>query len=696
MIWRVCFVLLQARDPRWGRNLETPGEDPMLNSAYAESFVRGFQEAPEAPGTLLAGATCKHFVANSMEGSSDDGISFGRETFDAVVGQRDLVDSYLAPFQACVEKGNAAGLMCSYNSVNGFPTCAWPWLLNTTARSQWGFDGYITGDCGAARDVYSKHHFAKSPAEAVRDTLTAGMDNDCGNMVNPNHTMEALNASMITEALINTRVGNLFKVRFRLGLFDKNPNPLDDITNATTVCTPYSAALSRDGMAQAVTLLKNTGKRLPLSSGDIKSAAVFGPMSAAPNVGPGGDISRYYGPLVSCGEHFFHHKTMVDAIRAHVPNTLNATGDSQWKPLSGCKSFQANATDVAAAVELAKKVDLVVVVLGSDLSYASEGHDLVNLTIPDAQYRLYEAVTAAAMHPVVVVMVTGNALDVSPILANDKVGAVVHVGQPSDSSLGVGDVLFGEKVPAGRMVQTIYPTEWQGSLSILDMGMRPGPSDFPRPDCLKLPSVCKQTPSACGNRTECMKNATNAGRTHRFYTGKAVVPFGFGLSYTNFTYSVSSSSEHSASSSSKHSVSVSSTGGTLVSLAPVRDLLARHGARPFPPLREVDALGAIVSHRVTVHNTGTLDADDVVLGFLVPPGAGTNGVALQTFFGFERVHVRAGQSETVTLNATSLAFTHANENGTRSVLHGEYVFRFGVEETRTRGQGYAKQRVQCV
>ena len=134
-------VINLARDPRWGRNLECPGEDPVLSSAYAEAFVRGFQEAPEAPGTLLAGATCKHFVANSMERSSDDGITFGREDFDAAVSPRDLVDSYLAPFQACVEKGNAAGLMCSYNSVNGFPTCAWPWLLNTTARGQWGFDG---------------------------------------------------------------------------------------------------------------------------------------------------------------------------------------------------------------------------------------------------------------------------------------------------------------------------------------------------------------------------------------------------------------------------------------------------------------------------------------------------------------------------------------------------------------------------
>lgn len=107
------------------------------------------------------------------------GVEYGREDFNAIVSQQDLVDSYLAPFQQCVEAGNAAGLMCSYNAVNGVPTCAWHWLLNETAREGWGFDGYITGDCGAARDVYSTHQYAASPEEDVRDVLTAGMDNDC-------------------------------------------------------------------------------------------------------------------------------------------------------------------------------------------------------------------------------------------------------------------------------------------------------------------------------------------------------------------------------------------------------------------------------------------------------------------------------------------------------------------------------------
>ena len=299
------------------------------------------------------------------------------------------------------------------------------------------------------------------------------MDNDCGNMVNPNHTHIALSKGLITEQLIDARVGNLFRLRMRLGLFDKPPNPLDKLNNDTAqVCSEYSLGLSRDGVAQSVAVLKNANSRLPLDASTIKTAAVFGPMLEAPNVGPGGDISRYYGPLVSCGMHFGEHKTMVDAIKAYVPNTVNATGDSNWDPRGGCKGFNHNATDVAAAAALAGSVDLVVVVLGTDLSQAAEGHDLANITIPDAQFVLYEAVAKAAKKPIVVVTVTANAIDIQPVLDNPKVGGVVHAGQPADSSLGVGDVLFGAKVPAGRTIQTVYPSSWQYGLSIFDMNMR--------------------------------------------------------------------------------------------------------------------------------------------------------------------------------------------------------------------------------
>ena len=197
-------VINLAREPRWGRNIETPGEDPYLTGEYAAAFVAGFEHSPDDAAHLQASACCKHYAANSMEDSEVAGEHHTRYSMDAnvtqqdlvdsgvardpashtphlplQVTQQDLVDSYLLPFQACVEKGKVTSLMCSYNAINGIPSCANPWLLQTVARDAWAFDGYITSDCDADANVYDPHHYTKSPEETVQKVLRAGTDVDC-------------------------------------------------------------------------------------------------------------------------------------------------------------------------------------------------------------------------------------------------------------------------------------------------------------------------------------------------------------------------------------------------------------------------------------------------------------------------------------------------------------------------------------
>ena len=178
--------------------------------------MKGFQEHPEAPGEVMASACCKHYVANSMDGSTVDGHTATRVDFNAVISEQDLVDSYLAPFQDCVEQGEVTSLMCSYNSVNGKPSCANPWLLETVARDQWQFDGYITSDCDADANVFSTHHYTATPEEAVADVLHAGTDVDCGGFVQT-HGASALAKGLITKGDIDTRLKYLFRMRIRLG-----------------------------------------------------------------------------------------------------------------------------------------------------------------------------------------------------------------------------------------------------------------------------------------------------------------------------------------------------------------------------------------------------------------------------------------------------------------------------------------------
>ena len=164
-----------------------------------------------------------------------------------------------------------------------------------------------------------------------------------------------------------------------------------------------------------------------------------------------------------------------------------------------------------------------------------------------------------------------------------------------------------------------------------------------------------------------------SGRTHRFYTGHAVVPFGFGLSYTTFKYLATATARQ-------------------VSLAPVRAMLSAttDAGRTFPSAELVAATAPLVSYNINVSNTGSVDADDIVLGFLVPPGAGENGVPLQTLFGFERVHVKAGQTISVNLYPALTDFALTMLDGTRHAAQGEWAVRFGVAETARHGQGFAE------
>jgi len=251
------------------------------------------------------------------------------------------------------------------------------------------------------------------------------------------------------------------------------------------------------------------------------------------------------------------------------------------------------------------------------------------------------------------------------VLANPKVGAVLHVGQPSVQTLGIGDLLFGLNVPAGRMVQTFMPASYAQQISIFDFNMRPGPSVWPRPDCTLQPQ------SRC-------PNGTNPGRTHRFYTGTPVVPFGFGLSYTTFSYEIV---QHPPD-------------GEVISLEPVRQVLSKANAegRIFPTLQSLSA--PLAKYEVNVTNTGNYDADDVVLGIIIPPGAGTNGVPLQSLFGFERVHVPRGKTVSVFISPSLGEFTQVDKNGKRIPVAGEYVVHFGIPETHKYGQGLAVHKIQ--
>jgi beta-glucosidase len=254
-----------VRDPRWGRGMETYGEDPYLVGRMAVEFVKGLQG--DDPKYLKVVATAKHFAVHSGPEST-------RHSFDAKVDDEDLSGSYLPHFEAAIQEGGAYSVMCAYNRVDGDPACASPRLLGDILRKQWRFRGYVVSDCGAVGDIFRGHKVVDSMAAAAARAVKAGTDLDCGNEYRS--LIPALEQKLIAEAEIDASVRRLLTARFRLGMFD----PPERVPYAripySVVDSPAHRALALETAHKSIVLLKNQGGLLPLKK-NIKTLAVIGP-----------------------------------------------------------------------------------------------------------------------------------------------------------------------------------------------------------------------------------------------------------------------------------------------------------------------------------------------------------------------------------------------------------------------------------
>ena len=252
------------RDPRWGRGQETYGEDPFLTGHLAVQFIHGLQG--DDPRYFKTVATVKHFAVHS--GPEPD-----RHTFDAVVSERDLRESYLPHFETGIRAG-AYSLMCAYNRIDGHPACGNDMLLKDILRGEWGFSGYIVSDCGAIDDMYLRHRTVQTAAQAAALGVRTGTDLDCGR-VYPN-LVDAVHQGLITEAEIDRSVTRLFLARFRLGMFDDQSHVRWASTPISTLDSPANRQMALRAARESMVLLRNQGNVLPLRR-DLRTIAVIGP-----------------------------------------------------------------------------------------------------------------------------------------------------------------------------------------------------------------------------------------------------------------------------------------------------------------------------------------------------------------------------------------------------------------------------------
>jgi beta-glucosidase len=715
------------RDPRWGRGQETYGEDPFLTGSMGVQFILGLQG--DDPKYLKTVSTVKHFAVHS-------GPEPERHTFDAVVSERDLRESYLPHFEMGIREGGAYSLMCAYNSVDGKPACASDMLLRDILRNEWKFPGYVVSDCGAIDDIHRRHKYAPTPAEAAADGVKSGTDLECS-ITSPTSSRtytpslpEAVRAGLIGEAQIDTSVYRLFLARFKLGMFDDPSKvrwsriPIGDLDS------PAHHTLALLAARQSIVLLKNERNTLPLSK-SLKTLAVIGPNAdqwrmlvgnyngnpsdpvtplrgireAARNtrvlyargsdladgfpvleVVPSKILSSRDGTPGLDAEYFASQTLSGTPLFARVDSTLDVnwkegapradmnadafavrwTGTfrppttgayrlglvgtmrfrlylddslitrsvypshdgefpdprlSQSTPLAlqagrpyrirveaeetyGLADLQLlwaapDAALEAEALEAAQQADAVVLALGLTARLEGEempvqidgfrGGDRTSLDLPAAQERLMEHIVALGK-PTVLILMNGSAVAVN--WAQDHVPAIVEAWYPGQAAgTAIADVLFGDYNPAGRLPVTFYKNV----------------NDLPPFDDYKM-----------------------AGRTYRFFGGTPLYAFGFGLSYTTFSYK---------------------------NLRTSTEAMGKDGS---------------VTVSVDVTNTGSRAGDEVAQLYVKHDGSSVERPR-EDLRGYSRVALAPGETKTVTfpLAAKSLAYWNARQHGW--VVEGESI-----------------------
>ncbi|CAK9155936.1 unnamed protein product [Ilex paraguariensis] len=471
------------RDPRWGRGQETPGEDPLLSSKYGSAYVRGLQQRDDGDkDRLKVAACCKHYTAYDV----DNWKGTDRYHFNAVVTQQDLDDTYQPPFKSCVVDGNVASVMCSYNQVNGKPTCGDPDLLTGVIRGEWKLRGYIVSDCDSLNEMYNSQHYTKTPEETAATAILAGLDLNCGSFLAKN-TETAVKGGLVNESDIDRAISNNFATLMRLGFFDGDPsNQLYGKLGPNDVCTPKNQELARETARQGIVLLKNTAGSLPLSPNAIKSLAVIGPNAKATKTMIGnyeGNPCQYTTPLQG----------------------LTASVATVYQP--GCANVACSSVQADDAKNIAALADAVVLVMGADQSIEAETLDRAGITLPGQQSILVSEVANVSKGPVILVVMSGGGMDVQFAKDDPKITSILWVGYPGEAGgAAIADVIFGFHNPGGRLPMTWYPQSYADNVPMTNMNMRPDPATgYP-------------------------------GRTYRFYTGPTVYTFGDGLSYSQFNH----------------------------------------------------------------------------------------------------------------------------------------------------------------
>lgn len=489
-------ILDVGRDQRWGRYEEVYGESPYLVAELGIEMVKGMQK------DYQVAATAKHFVAYS----NNKGAREGMARVDPQMSPREVEMVHVYPFKRVIQETGLLGVMSSYNDYDGIPVQGSYYWLTERLRGEMGFRGYVVSDSDAVEYLYTKHGTAKDMKEAVRQSVEAGLNVRC-TFRSPESYVEPLRELVkeggISEETINSRVRDILRVKFLIGLFD-SPYQMQLAEADKVVENPEHEAVALQASRESIVLLKNDNNTLPLDINKVKTISVCGP-----NADEEGYALTHYGPLA------VDVTTVLEGIKDKVAGkaeVLYTKGcdlvDANW-PESEIIDYPLTADekkDIDKAVENALKSDVAVVVLGGGQRTCGENKSRTSLELPGRQLQLLQSVQATGK-PVVLVLINGRPLSVN--WADKFVPAILEAWYPgSKGGIAVADVLFGDYNPGGKLTVTFPKTVGQI------------PFNFP----------AKPASQVDGG-----KNPGPDGNMSRI--NGALYPFGYGLSYTTFEYS---------------------------------------------------------------------------------------------------------------------------------------------------------------
>lgn len=583
--WTFAPMIDISRDPRWGRIAESCGEDPYLTSVMGNAMIKGFQGDVLSSPTSIA-ACAKHFAAY---GASESGKDYNT-TWIPEIQLREL---YLPPFKAAVDAG-AATFMCSFNDINGVPSSGSTFLNRQILRDEWKYDGLLVSDWGSIQQMIP-HGFCADLKEAGEKSAIAGVDMDMMSYAYINHLEELIKAKKVDEKLIDESVRNILRLKFRLGLFD-NPYIKEGAPSAFYLDSSLQQA--KEAAIESAILLKNELQVLPLTS-SVKSVAVVGPLADAP--------ADQVGTWCFDAEPE-HSVTPLTAIQQECENKIRVIAEPGLT-----YSRDKSEAGIAKAVAAARQADVILFFAGEEAVLSGEARCRADISLPGKQTEMLKALKATGK-PVVLVIMAGRPLTIpEEVEMADAVLYNFHGGTMAGPA--ISDLLFGKAVPSGKLPVTLPRMVGQVPIYYAHKNTGRPASNITLIDDIEVGA--KQT---------------SIGFTsyHLDAGDSPLFPFGYGLSYTTFTY-----------------------GDCQLSTGNMK-------------------LGDVLTASCDITNSGAYDAQEVVqlyirdkVGSLVRP--------VKELKGFKKIMIKAGDTVRVNFTLTTDELAYWNADMQQRAEAGEFT-----------------------